>query len=96
MFECSSVSKLYSVQAPAPAKNSPSTPATPSSSGSTKIVCHRCKGMGYIMRDCPSRRAYIANEDGGHDSASDEENELHLQLTMMPINLLIALTMPLK
>jgi hypothetical protein len=52
--------------------------------------------MEHIMKDCPSKQAYIATDYGGYVSASDEKNELHLQLTMMLINLPIALTMPLK
>ena len=50
-----------------------------SSKSSTKIVCHRCKGIGHVMKDCPNRRAYIATGDGsGYVSASDVEDELAL------------------
>ena len=50
-----------------------------SSSRSTNIVCHRCKGMGHVMKDCPSTRALIAAPDGnGYISASDVEDELAL------------------
>jgi len=31
--------------------------------------------MGYIMRDCPSKCAYVATDDVGYVSASDEENK---------------------
>jgi hypothetical protein len=34
--------------------------------------------MGYIAKECPSKRAYIATDDGGYASASDEENEFAL------------------
>src|SRR5438128_5807937 len=27
----------------------------------------RCKGLGHMQRDCPSKRAYIATGDGGND-----------------------------
>jgi hypothetical protein len=33
--------------------------------------------MGYVMKDCPSRRAFIATEDG-YLSASDVEDDLDL------------------
>ena len=52
--------------------------ATPSSSSSSKVVCHRCKGMGHIAKECPSKHAYIITDDGGYASASDEENEFAL------------------
>ena len=52
--------------------------ATPSSSSSSKVVYHRCKGMGHIAKECPSKHAYIATDDGGYVSASDEENEFAL------------------
>ena len=34
--------------------------------------------MGHIAKECPNKRAYIATDDGGYASASDEENELTL------------------
>jgi hypothetical protein len=49
-----------------------------SSSRSTNIVCHHCKGMGHVMKDCPSRRAFIATNDGWYVSASDVEDDLAL------------------
>jgi hypothetical protein len=66
-------------------KSSPITPtsrgsATPSSSSSAMVICHRCKGMGHIVRECPSKRAYIVTDDGGYVSASDEENEFALAI----------------
>jgi hypothetical protein len=52
-------------------------PATTTSSAgrSSDIKCHRCQGLGHILRDCPSKRAYIATGDGGYVSASDVEDE---------------------
>ena len=38
------------LQAPPTKKTSPLSP----SSGSANIICHRFKGMGHVMRDCPS------------------------------------------
>ena len=50
-----------------------------SSRSSTNIVCHCCKGMGHVMKDCPSTRAFIAAPDGnGYVSASDVEDDLVL------------------
>ena len=50
-----------------------------SSRSSTNIVCHRCKGMGHVIKDCPSTRAFIAAPDGnGYVSASDVDDELVL------------------
>ena len=79
------MSKFSNVQAPpAPVKkNYPITPSssgsvTPSSSSSSKVVCHHYKGMGHIAKECPSKHAYIATDDGGYASASDEENEFAL------------------
>ena len=49
------------------------------SSRSANIVCHCCKGMGHVMKDCPSARAFIAAPDGnGYVSASDVEDDLVL------------------
>ena len=50
-----------------------------SSSRSANIVCHCCKGMGHVMKDCLSVRAFMAAPDGnGYVSASDIENDLVL------------------
>jgi hypothetical protein len=59
------------LQAPPTKKTSPLS----SLSGSANIICHRCKGMGHVMRDCPSMHAYIATCDGGYESASNVEDE---------------------
>jgi hypothetical protein len=34
--------------------------------------------MGHIMKDCPSRRVFIATNNGGYVSASDVEDDLAL------------------
>ena len=49
------------------------------SRSSPNIVCHHCKGMGHVMKDCPSTRAFIAAPDGNrYVSVSDVEDELVL------------------
>jgi len=73
----SGVRKLSNVQPPHLKKGATLGASTSSSSPSAKIICHRCKGMGHVMNDCPSRRALIATEDG-YVSASDVEYDLAL------------------
>nr|XP_009769379.1 PREDICTED: uncharacterized protein LOC104220246 [Nicotiana sylvestris] len=46
-------------------------PFTPSSS----IQCHKCKGRGHMMHECPSRRNIILREDGGYESEKGEGEE---------------------
>jgi hypothetical protein len=36
--------------------------------------------MGHIARECPSKHTYIATDDGGYVSASDEDNEFGLAI----------------
>ncbi|WVZ64454.1 hypothetical protein U9M48_013963 [Paspalum notatum var. saurae] len=50
---------------------SATTPTT-----SANIVCHRCKGKGHAMRECPSKRAYIATDNGGYISTSETEEDV--------------------
>ena len=50
-----------------------------STSRTSDIKCHRCHGVGHFQRDCPSKKAYIATDDGGYVSASDTEDDLALQ-----------------
>lgn len=46
-------------------------PFTPSSS----IQCHKYKGRGHMMHECPSRRNIILREDGGYESEKSEGEE---------------------
>ncbi|WVZ76029.1 hypothetical protein U9M48_024034 [Paspalum notatum var. saurae] len=50
---------------------SATTPTT-----SANIMCHWCKGMGHVMRECPSKQAYIATDNGGYISTSEAEEDV--------------------
>jgi len=46
------------------------------STGRTRDVqCHRCKGYGHVMRDCPSKRVMVIKDDGEYSSASDFDDD---------------------
>jgi hypothetical protein len=65
---------------PAPrAAVKPSSSSTTSIGRTSDIKCHRCHGVGYFQRDCPSKKSYIATDDGGYVSASDVEDDFALQ-----------------
>jgi hypothetical protein len=65
---------------PAPrAAAKPSSSSTTSTSRTSDIKCHRCHGVGHFQRDCPSKKSYIATDDGGYVSASDVEDDFALQ-----------------
>jgi hypothetical protein len=53
--------------------------STTSTSRSSDITCHRCHGVGHFQRDCPSKKSFIAIDDGGYVSASDVEDDFALQ-----------------
>jgi hypothetical protein len=65
---------------PAPrAAGKPSSSSTTSIGRTSDIKCHRCHGVGHFQCDCPSKKSYIANDDGGYVSASDVEDDFALQ-----------------
>jgi hypothetical protein len=65
---------------PAPhAAAKPSLSSTTSTGRTSDIKCHRCQGVGHFQRDCPSKKSYIATDDGGYVSASDVEDDFALQ-----------------
>jgi hypothetical protein len=65
---------------PAPrAAAKPSSSSTTSTGRTSDIKCHRCHGIGHFQRNFPSKKSYIATDDGGYVSASDVEDDLALQ-----------------
>jgi hypothetical protein len=65
---------------PAPhAAAKPSSSSTTSTGRTSDIKCHHCHGVGHIQRDCPSKKSYIATDDGHYVSANDVEDDFALQ-----------------
>jgi hypothetical protein len=57
----------------------PSSSSTTSTGRTSDIKCHCCHGVGHFQCDCPSKKSYIATDDGGYVSASDVEDDFVLQ-----------------
>jgi hypothetical protein len=65
---------------PAPhAAAKPPSSSTTSTGRTSDIKCHRCHGVGHFQRDFPSKKSYIATDDGGYVSTSDVEDDFALQ-----------------
>jgi hypothetical protein len=63
-------------------KPAASTSSVASTGRTSNIQCHRCKGYGHMMRDCPNKRVMIVRDDGEYSSASDfDEDTLALLAT---------------
>jgi hypothetical protein len=57
----------------------PSSSSTTSTGRTSNIKCHPCHGLGHFQRDCPSKKSYIATDDGGYVGASDVEDDFAFQ-----------------
>jgi hypothetical protein len=53
--------------------------STTSTGHTSDTKCHHCHGVGHFQRDFPSKKSYIATNDGGYVSASDVEDDFALQ-----------------
>jgi hypothetical protein len=53
----------------------PPTESDASSSKARDNQCHRCKGFGHVIRDCPSKRVLVVRDDGEYSSASDFDED---------------------
>ena len=58
-----------------PRVQEPTKSASPAARSSSGIQCRRCQGFGHVNRECPSKRTYIATDDGGYISTSDAEDD---------------------
>jgi hypothetical protein len=56
-----------------------SSSSTTSTGCTSDIKCHRCHGVDHFQCDCPSKKSYIATDDGGYVSASDVEDDFAFQ-----------------
>ena len=75
---------------PTPSTTSRTGPAKPvappakgaaSSTGRTRdIQCHRCRGFGHMIRDCPNKRTLLIRDNGEYSSASDSEETSHAMI----------------
>jgi hypothetical protein len=55
----------------------PSTGAAPPTGRTWDIQCHRCKGFGHMIRDCPNKRTLLIRDNGEYSSTSDSEETHH-------------------
>jgi hypothetical protein len=62
-------------------------PAAPSTKGvisSTRLTryiqCHRCRGFGHMIRDCPNKHTLLIRDNGEYSSASDFEETSHVMI----------------
>jgi hypothetical protein len=53
----------------------PPAESAASSSRARDIQCHRCKGFGHVMHDCPSKIVLVIRDDGEYSSTSDFDED---------------------
>jgi hypothetical protein len=71
-----------STRAPSATKSTPPpAESVASSSRARDIQCHRCKGFGHVMGDCPSKPVLVVRDDGEYFSASDFDEDTLALLT---------------
>jgi hypothetical protein len=59
----------------------PSTKGIVSSTGRTQdIQCHRCRGFGQMIQDCPNKCALLIRDNGEYSSASDSKETNHAMI----------------
>jgi hypothetical protein len=58
----------------------PATGTVPSTGRTRDIQCHRCKGFGHVIRDCPCKCTLLIRDNGEYSSASDSEETRHAML----------------
>jgi hypothetical protein len=69
-------------RAPSTTKSTPPpAESAASSSRARDIQCHRCKGFGHVMRDCPSMCVLVVRDDGEYSSASDFDEDTLVMMT---------------
>jgi hypothetical protein len=62
--------------APSATKSTPPTTESVTSSSRVRdIQCHRCKGFGHVICDCPSKRVLVVRDDGEYSSTSDFDED---------------------
>jgi hypothetical protein len=63
--------------APSATKSTPPpVESAASSSRARDIQCHRCKGLGHVMRDCSSKRVLVVIDDGEYSFSSDFDEDI--------------------
>jgi hypothetical protein len=60
----------------------PSSLSTTPTDCTSNIKCHHCHGVSHFERDCPSKKFYIAIDDRGYVSATDDQDDFALQINL--------------
>jgi hypothetical protein len=57
-------------------KPAATTSSVASIGGTRDVQCHRCKGFGHVMHDCPSKRVLVVKADGEYSSSSELDEDI--------------------